>query len=180
MSTSTATRLRPLSPRPETGATDRPRLVLATPGPSGTTDRTTARSKGGASAGRTAASVRPARQRPASVHRLPARGVTSVRRGVHLTSRGRVLLVLVLAALLLGAFAIGRSASSQATTVTSTPAAATTQVTVQSGDTLWSLAQRLAPEQDTRKVVDQLRRLNHLRSASDLKAGQQLLLPAVV
>lgn len=99
---------------------------------------------------------------------------------MHLTGRGRVLLVLALAALLLGAFAIGRSASSQASIATSAPEPAPTRVTVQSGDTLWTLAQRLAPGQDTRKVVDQLRRLNHLRSAGELKAGQQLLLPAVV
>jgi len=99
---------------------------------------------------------------------------------VHLTGRGRVLLVLVVAALLLAAFAMGRSASSQATTTVSMPAAAPTQVTVQFGDTLWTLAHRLAPGRDTRDVVDQLRRLNHLSSANDLKVGQQLLLPTVV
>ena len=168
MSTSTATRLRPLPPRAADAAPARPRLVLAAPAAPRTT-------------GPSAGVARPRAAQPgAVVHQLPGRRPTTSRRGVHLTGRGRLLLVLVLAALLLGAFAIGRSASSQATTVTSAPAPALTQVTVQSGDTLWTLAQRLAPSQDTRKVVDQLRRLNHLRSASDLKAGQQLLLPAVV
>ena len=155
MSTSTATRLRALPPRAEPAPTARPRLVVATPAPR----------VGGATV----------RARRPQVLPVPV-----ARRGVHLTGRGRVLLVLVLAALLLGAFAVGRSASSQASTTTSAPAAAPTVVTVMPGDTLWSLAQRLAPGQDTRVVVDTLRRLNHLTSAHDLKAGQQLLLPAVV
>lgn len=153
MSTSTATRLRALPPRTEVPA--RPRLVLAPPAPR----------------------VQAPRRSDRPVRALQA---AQVRRGVHLTGRGRLLVVLVLAALLLGAFAIGRSASSQATTTTSAPAASPTQVTVQPGDTLWTLARRLAPGHDTRNVVDQLRRLNHLTSANDLKAGQQLLLPAVV
>ncbi len=157
MSTSTATRLRALPPRAATAA--RPRLVVAPPAPS--------------------SPLLQARIRPR--HREVAlRAPAVARRGIHLTGRGRVLLVLVLAALLLGAFAIGRSASSQATTTVATPTAAPVQVTVRSGDTLWTLARRLAPGRDTRDVVDQLRRLNHLSSASDLKAGQQLLLPTVV
>ncbi len=160
MSTSTATRLRALPPRAEATVPARPRLVVAAP--------STGANK-----------VRRRVDRPAWVL-PPARRFAAERRGVHLTGRGRVLLVLVLAALLLGAFAVGRSASSQATTTVSTPAPALTQVTVQSGDTLWTLARRLAPGRDNREVVDQLRRLNHLSSASDLKVGQQLLLPTVV
>ena len=159
MSTSTATRLRALPPRAAAAPPVRPSLVVAPSATGVARDPAVRRSVP-----------------PVSAVRAPA----VARRGVHLTGRGRVLLVLALAALLLGAFAIGRSASSQATTTVSMPAAAPTQVTVQAGDTLWTLARRLAPGRDTRDVVDQLRRLNHLSSANDLKASQQLLLPTVV
>ena len=52
-------------------------------------------------------------------------------------------------------------------------------VLVQPGDTLWSLAERIAPARDPREVVSQIRRLNGLPTAA-LQAGQQLLVPAVV
>ena len=96
-------------------------------------------------------------------------------RAVRLTARGRCLLVAVLAALLVLAISAGHSGSQAATAVQNGPAL--TQATVQPGDTLWSVAQRLAPGNDPREVVEQLRRINHLRSSA-LVAGQQLLLPA--
>ena len=50
------------------------------------------------------------------------------------------------------------------------------QTTVQPGDTLWSVAQRIAPDNDPREVVAQIRRINHLHTSA-LQAGQLLLLP---
>lgn len=100
------------------------------------------------------------------------------RRRLHLTARGRLLMLLGMALLMLGAFAIGRSASSQATEATAA-VPALTQVTVAPGDTLWSVARGVAPQRDPREIVAQIRRLNHLPSAS-LRVGQQLLLPVVV
>lgn len=93
---------------------------------------------------------------------------------VHLTTRGRLLALLALSALLLTAFAFGRSVSEAAVAPQARPSLG--QVTVQPGDTLWGLARQTAPGQDPREVVAQLRRLNHLESAG-LQAGQQLLLP---
>jgi nucleoid-associated protein YgaU len=49
-------------------------------------------------------------------------------------------------------------------------------VVVQPGDTLWSLAQEAAPEEDTRAVVDAIVELNGLRDV-DLLPGAELLLP---
>jgi nucleoid-associated protein YgaU len=49
-------------------------------------------------------------------------------------------------------------------------------VVVQSGDTLWSLAQELAPEEDPRAVVDAIVDLNVLDGV-DLVPGQVLQLP---
>jgi LysM repeat protein len=46
-------------------------------------------------------------------------------------------------------------------------------VTVQSGDTLWSIAQRMSPGRDPRAVVDQLRAQNHLADVV-LTPGQTL------
>lgn len=54
-------------------------------------------------------------------------------------------------------------------------AGAAGSVMVQPGDTLWSIAQRTAPQRDPRQVVDQLRRLNHLNSVA-LTPGQTLKL----
>jgi len=47
--------------------------------------------------------------------------------------------------------------------------------TVKSGDTLWSIAQRIAPGRDPRPVVDQLVADNHLRGS--LQVGQAIDLP---
>lgn len=91
---------------------------------------------------------------------------------LRLTRRGRVLLVLVLLALLLiGGFVAGRATSSHAAT------ASTASTVVQPGDTLWSIAARVAPDRDTRIVVSQLRAVNHLSGAS-VQVGQRLLLPS--
>lgn len=46
-------------------------------------------------------------------------------------------------------------------------------VTVQAGDTLWSIAQRVAPNRDPRPVVSRLRSVNHLGTVA-LTPGQTL------
>ena len=91
-----------------------------------------------------------------------------------LTRRGRVVLVLLGALVLLAAVSVGRTGSQAATAVDNGPALR--QTTVQPGETLWAVAQRIAPKNDPREVVDQIRRINHLPT-SGLQAGQQLLLP---
>jgi nucleoid-associated protein YgaU len=50
--------------------------------------------------------------------------------------------------------------------------AATVTYTVEPGDTLWSIARRVAPGRDPRPVVDRLIEANHLQGS--LQAGQQL------
>lgn len=97
------------------------------------------------------------------------------RSAIRLTRRGRVVLLLVLVGLLLTAFVLGRTGTSVAATDTAAPAPYA-QTTVHQGETLWSVAKRVAPGHDPRAVVEQLRALNHLSSGS-VQAGQQLLLP---
>jgi hypothetical protein len=50
--------------------------------------------------------------------------------------------------------------------------------TVQAGDTLWSIALRVAPGRDPRPLVDQLIADNHLQG--DLQVGQAIYLPAPI
>lgn len=50
--------------------------------------------------------------------------------------------------------------------------------TVKQGDTLWSIARRIAPGQDPRPVVDELIAGNHLKGS--LQAGQAIDLPAPI
>lgn len=99
---------------------------------------------------------------------------------VRLTRRGRALVVLALAAVLLGAFSLGRTGSQAAVVeggaATGAAAPRVEQATVQAGESLWSVAQRIAPDHDTREVVQQIQRLNDLEGAR-LRIGQQLLLP---
>lgn len=82
-----------------------------------------------------------------------------------------VLAVLVVAALLL----LVPSRSSEANGV-SVETEATSVVTVQQGDSLWSIASRVMPEDDTRQAVAELRRANNLTS-TDLVVGQRLVVP---
>ena len=49
-------------------------------------------------------------------------------------------------------------------------------VTVQAGESLWALAQRIAPRMDPRLVVAQIESLNHL-AGPQVMVGQQLLVP---
>lgn len=49
--------------------------------------------------------------------------------------------------------------------------------TIRGGDTLWSIAQRVAPSADPRAVVLQLQVLNDLAPDADLQPGQVLQLP---
>jgi LysM repeat protein len=51
-------------------------------------------------------------------------------------------------------------------------------VVVQAGDTLWGIAQELAPGQDPRSVVGQIRELNDLGTDS-IVPGQTLVLPTL-
>ena len=101
-------------------------------------------------------------------------GVTAPRATLRLTRRGRAAVLLALVVLLLGAFAAGRTAS-QASPEPERRAVLS-QTTVQRGESLWTVARRVAPEQDPRQVVVAIRQLNGLPTAQ-VQAGQQLLLP---
>ena len=96
--------------------------------------------------------------------------------GVRLTRRGRLartLLVLSLAVVLASAFGLSAGAG------TSDSVGAPTsfvEVTVAPGDTLWSLATRMADGADVRAMVDEIASVNALASA-DIQAGQKVRIP---
>jgi hypothetical protein len=49
--------------------------------------------------------------------------------------------------------------------------------TVLAGESLWDIAGEIAPEEDPRAVIDQIRKSNGLQGA-EVFPGQQLILPA--
>ncbi|HEV2891914.1 MAG TPA: LysM peptidoglycan-binding domain-containing protein [Frankiaceae bacterium] len=95
---------------------------------------------------------------------------------VRLTRRGRALLVLLLVGTVLVAFSLGRtSASAGSSSGSARPPAPRTAI-VEPGETLWSIARRVAPSADPRLTVARLAELNGLGSAP-IVAGQRLVLP---
>jgi LysM repeat protein len=57
------------------------------------------------------------------------------------------------------------------------PAGSFTTITVAAGDSLWSIAEEVAPTADPRDVVDAIVRLNALDGVA-VAAGQRIALPA--
>jgi hypothetical protein len=106
----------------------------------------------------------PARPGPRAVAR-------PIRRGLRLTRRGQLVLLLVVVAAVYAGFGLGRANAGPE----HSPAAAH-RVVVQQGDSLWAIAARVAPNQDPRDVVGKLKSLNHLQSSA-VQAGQTLQLP---
>ena len=96
---------------------------------------------------------------------------------LRLTKRGRAVLMflaatpLVIAALAFALNGGGATASLEGSRV------AFQYVTVESGQTLWQLAESIAPAADPRDVIAEIMQLNQLQSA-DVYAGQELAVPA--
>jgi hypothetical protein len=108
---------------------------------------------------------------------LAARAGTSTR--LRLTVRGRRVLaalaalpaVIALVAAVLGGGAALASRDAGA------PAGSFSTVTVAGGESLWTIAEEIAPGHDPRDVVDEIVRLNALDSVV-VQAGQSLSIPA--
>jgi LysM domain len=97
------------------------------------------------------------------------------RPSVRLTRRGRLVVTTVVTLAVAGLLTVlGAGAGGAAPPAPATAATGPAAVVVQPGDTLWSIARRVAPDRDTRQVVDDLRRLNAL-PGTDLEVGQRLL-----
>lgn len=97
---------------------------------------------------------------------------------LRLTVRGRrvVAFLAALPAVLALGFAIVSGGGALASGEQSAPTGTFEQVTVVPGDSLWSIAQAVAPESDPRDVVDAIVRLNALDSGQ-IAAGQSISIP---
>lgn len=102
------------------------------------------------------------------------RGVSAARpASLHLTRRGRLVLLLVALAIAFG----GSAAATRAEAGGPASAPVVERYVVAPGDTLWEIAAGLAkPGEDVRDVVRELQVLNKLASGG-LTAGQELVLP---
>jgi LysM repeat protein len=112
----------------------------------------------------------------ATVVALHRPSVRSVAAPVRLTRRGVGVLAAAVAAVAGALFWLAwLSAPASASLSAGSPAGSPAPISVQvhSGDTLWSIALRVAPHTDPRAEVAALQRLNHL-SGADLAAGQVL------
>ena len=109
------------------------------------------------------------------------RGVPARPAPLKLTRRGRIVFIgvplVLLAALILslsGFFNAPAKAAESAADLALTP---TVSVTVQPGESLWAIAEAVAPEQDPRDVVAAIVQLNNL-DAARVVPGQALFVPS--
>jgi Tfp pilus assembly protein FimV len=113
--------------------------------------------------------ARQAEFRDATILSLLPPSEQSIAVPVRLTRRGVLTVALAIVALSIGL--IGLAWLSAPTTAASAPVPST--VAVQDGDTLWSIASRVAPGRDPLAEIADLQRVNHL-SGVDLSAGEVL------
>ncbi|WP_353809546.1 LysM peptidoglycan-binding domain-containing protein [Agromyces sp. SYSU T00194] len=121
----------------------------------------------------------PSRERPSAARPSAARPQTDqipARTRLRLTRRGRLVFG-TLGVLIALAFALLLPLAA-APAVAGDEAAEPLQViTVEQGQSLWAIAEQIAPHADPREVITDILRLNGLDSA-ELVPGQQLALPA--
>ena len=96
--------------------------------------------------------------------------------GIHLNRRGRLArtFVVLSLAIVLGSVVSAKAGAGQ--DVAPVSAGSFITVTVAPGDTLWSLATRMADGGDVRSLVDEIESVNSLASA-ELQAGQKVRIP---
>jgi hypothetical protein len=98
---------------------------------------------------------------------------------LRITPRGRRVVTFLVSMPLVVALglAIVGGGSALASNDAGAPAGTFAEITVMSGDTLWSIAEELAPAADPRDVVAKITRLNAL-SGGSVAAGQRIAIPA--
>ncbi|WP_083266495.1 LysM peptidoglycan-binding domain-containing protein [Arthrobacter sp. U41] len=132
-------------------------------------------------AGRADGGASAARRSPAAVQSPAGSGQRARQAPLRLTRRGRFVFIgvplILLAALILsfsGFLNAPAKAADSAAELSLTP---TVTVTVQAGESLWAIAEVVAPERDPRDVVDDIIQLNNLEAAR-VVPGQALFIPS--
>ena len=93
-----------------------------------------------------------------------------------LTRRGRIVVTGV-SALLIGALSVGLATAAQATrSGSAVPGRYLARVTVLSGQSLWSLAEKYDPNADSRLVIQQIQQLNSM-AGDEIQPGEVLWVP---
>ena len=108
---------------------------------------------------------------------LSAPTLTATR--LRLTTRGRRVLAVLAAVPAMLALAVALflgGSSALASRDAGAPAGTFPTITVTAGESLWSIAQEVAPAADPRDVVDAIARLNGLQGV-EVSAGQRLAIP---
>lgn len=95
---------------------------------------------------------------------------------LRLTTRGRVVIGMLVAVPLLAASLVFGLGTTGASAGDQTTADTYSYVNVAPGETLWQLAQQLAPNADPRDVIADIVSLNQLDSTG-VQAGQKLAIP---
>ena len=97
---------------------------------------------------------------------------------LRLTRRGRAVFAsLAIAPVLVGALAFGLNAAPAAAGDATIPATALDTVTIADGQSLWSVAEAIAPGLDPRDVISDIVKLNGLDSAN-VPAGITIAVPS--
>jgi LysM repeat protein len=96
---------------------------------------------------------------------------------LRITRRGRVVLTVLVAVPLAVAAIVGGAGALKADGSVAVRSGQYTYTTVQSGESLWQLAQEVAPNADPRDVVADITNLNGLESGV-IQPGQRLAIPA--
>jgi len=102
--------------------------------------------------------------------------VPSAQPRLRLTKRGRVVFT-SLAAVPVVAGVMLLALNGGGATATSSSGADLEEVTVMAGESLWSIAEDIAPDSDPRDVISEILSVNQLEGGS-VQAGQRLMLPA--
>ncbi len=114
---------------------------------------------------------RQARQQPA------ARSTSASTSGLRLTRRGRIVLMFASSMFLLIAVIASGRFSADAGTSLADQGRATGVVVVQPGESLWQIAEAIAPGVDPRETISLIRNLNGLGDTT-VVAGQSIVVPA--
>ena len=93
---------------------------------------------------------------------------------LRLTGRGRLAILLLVSLVAVVVMSLGHSMAFGG--AEHSGGAATSSVVMQPGQTLWQIAQSIAPQADPREIVMRIRELNGL-SGSAVQPGQQLIVP---
>jgi hypothetical protein len=104
-------------------------------------------------------------------------GVRPVQPRLRITRRGRAVLTVLVAVPLAIAAIVGGIGAVSADGTSSSGSTHYSYVTVHSGESLWQLAQQVAPNADPRDVVAEISNLNGLDSGV-IQPGQRLAIPA--